>query len=703
MDKKKDKKIIRIRAGFVFLVTLLLMLGCTFLVNQNQQKREKLKAVYTAESTISRIEVQLNRYLAESDLVKKSIEEGLTISDKQFATLSRLMQDEDNIIKVHEIAKDGIVSQIYPMEGNEDVIGLNLIENPERKTEARLARDSGEYTIAGPFELVQGGNGVLLFDPVYRTDDKGCKKFWGFSILVIDWDKFIAQTELSKLEDAGYSYQIWKKALDTDKKVVLAQCEKPKEKDKLEVACKVPNDTWYFEIAPVNGWITWLQKGFMILISLAIAALLAEGYLQIVLRRNKERVHEEELERAVEEARKASEAKSRFLFNMSHDIRTPMNAIIGFSELLEKHIDDREKVLKYTDRIKDSSSFLLSLINYVLEMARIESGEAELKMEVESFEELAESLQTVFEPEIQKKHLQYICTLKAEHPYVFCDRTKVREILLNIVNNSIKYTPEGGNITVDISEVYHSEEGHTFFKIVIADTGIGMSEEYLPHIFEEFTRERTSTESKVVGTGLGLSIVKSLVDLMGGTIKVESESGRGTQTTITLSFQAVPEEQIPEEPKDKKQQILHKLKGRRVLLAEDNELNAEIAMELLRENGVEAERVEDGVECVKLLQRKPEGYYDLILMDIQMPNMDGYNATQVIRKLDGPRGQIPVIAMTANAFEEDRQKAFEAGMNAHIAKPVDMRILFSTMAEIMDEHTELIQQTLYENKGGAKC
>ena len=190
---------------------------------------------------------------------------------------------------------------------------------------------------------------------------------------------------------------------------------------------------------------------------------------------------------------------------------------------------------------------------------------------------------------------------------------------------------------------------------------------------------------------------------MGGTIKVESESGRGTQTTITLSFQAVPEEQIPEEPKDKKQQILHKLKGRRVLLAEDNELTAEIAMELLRENGVEAERVEDGVECVKLLQRKPEGYYDLILMDIQMPNMDGYNATQVIRKLDGPRGQIPVIAMTANAFEEDRQKAFEAGMNAHIAKPVDMRILFSTMAEIMDEHTELIQQTLYENKGGAKC
>ena len=698
-----DTRVIKIRTFLVFCTAFLIAMGCIFLVNKDQEKREKLKAAYAAETTVSKVEAQLNKYLTESELMEKLIEERTEITDTEFSELSRLMQDENQVISAHELAKDGCISQVYPFDENKEAIGLDMLKDPERKAAANLAKDSGEYTLAGPYELVQGGVGALLFDPIYIEDSSGEEQFWGFSILVIDWDKFIAQTELSKLEDAGYSYQIWKKVLDTDKKVVLAQCEKPKEKDTLEVACKVPNDTWYFEIVPVNGWITWLQKGFMILIFLAIAALLAEGYLQIVLRRNKERVHEEELERAVEEARKASEAKSRFLFNMSHDIRTPMNAIIGFSELLEKHIDDREKVLKYTDRIKDSSSFLLSLINYVLEMARIESGEAELKMEVESFKELAESLQTVFEPEIQKKHLQYICTLKAEHPYVFCDRTKVKEILLNIVNNSIKYTPEGGNITVDISEVHHSEEGHTFFKIVIADTGIGMSEEYLPHIFEEFTRERTSTESKVVGTGLGLSIVKSLVDLMGGTIKVESESGRGTKTTITLSFQAVPEEQIPKEPKDKKQQILHKLKGRRVLLAEDNELNAEIAMELLRENGVEAERVEDGVECVKLLQRKPEGYYDLILMDIQMPNMDGYNATQVIRKLDGPRGQIPVIAMTANAFEEDRQKAFEAGMNAHIAKPVDMRILFSTMAEIMDEHTELIQQTLYENKGGAKC
>ena len=684
MKKITDTKVIKIRTFLVFCTAFFVAIGCIFLVNKDQEKREKLKASYAAETTVGKVEAQLNKYLTESELLEKLIQERNEITDTEFSELSRLMQDEDHVISAHELAKDGCISQVYPFEENKEAIGLDVLGNPERKAAANLAKDSGEYTLAGPYKLVQGGIGALLFDPIYIKDSSGKEHFWGFSILVIDWDKFIAKTELSKLEEAGYSYQIWKKALDTGQKAVIAQCEDPKEKDTLEVACKVPNDIWYFEIVPVNGWITRLQKGLMVLISLAIAILLAEGYLQIALRRYKERVHEEELEKAVEEAKRASEAKSRFLFNMSHDIRTPMNAIMGFSELLEKHADDREKVLKYIDRIKASSSFLLSLINYVLEMARIESGEAELKLEAESFEELVKSLQTVFEPEIQKKHLQYTCTLKAEHPYVFCDRIKVREILLNIVSNSIKYTPEGGNITVDISEVHHSEKGHTFFKIVIADTGIGMSEEYLPHIFEEFTRERTSTESKVVGTGLGLSIVKALVDLMGGTIKVESEVGRGTKTTIFLPFSTVSEALFSSEQKAKRQKILHKLKGRRVLLAEDNELNAEIAIELLNENGIDTERAEDGVKCIRLLKDKPEGYYDLILMDIQMPNMDGYKATQVIRKLDGPRGQIPIIAMTANAFEEDRQKALKSGMDAHIAKPINIKVLLSTMAEILE-------------------
>ena len=682
MDKKKDKKIIRIRAGLVFLVTLLLMLGCTFLVNQNQQKREKLKAAYTAESTISRIEVQLNRYLAESDLVKKSIEEGLTISDKQFATLSRLMQDEDNIIKVHEIAKDGIVSQIYPMEGNEDVIGLNLIENPERKKEARLTRDSGEYTIAGPFELVQGGNGVLLFDPVYRMDDKGCKKFWGFSILVIDWQKFIKKMDLDQLENAGYHYQIWKKGTD-DEKIVIAQCDNLQETDTLEGACTVPNETWYFEIVPENGWVTMTQKLWGLLISVLTAFIVMIIYLQFKMRRYRDALHEKELEKAVLEAKNANEAKTRFLFNMSHDIRTPMNAIIGFSELLEKHIDEKDKAIDYLGKIKSSSNFLLSLINYVLEMARIESGKLALKKEVGCVTELIESLTDVFEPGVKKKFITYSCETDIQHKYVIGDETKVREIFINIIGNSVKYTPEGGKISVSVKEEPFEKENYIAYRIIVEDNGIGMSKEYLPHIFEEFSREHTSTESKVTGTGLGLPIVKSLIDMMGGTIEVESQLGCGTKMNVVLPFELASEKQILEEKQKEKEKISDSILGKRVLLAEDNELNAEIAMTVLKENGLKAERAANGKQCMEMLKKMPEDYYDMILMDIQMPEMDGYEATKRIRNLDDARADIPIVAMTANAFEEDRQKALESGMNAHVSKPVDMNMLFKVMAQIL--------------------
>ena len=682
MDKKKDIKIIRIRAGLVFLVTLLLVFGCTFLVNQNQQRREKLKAAYTAESTISRIEVQLNRYLAESDLVKKSIEEGLTISDKQFATLSRLMQDEDDIIKVHEIAKDGIVSLIYPMEGNEDVIGLNMIENPERKKEARLARDSGEYTIAGPFELVQGGNGVLLFDPVYRTDDKGCKKFWGFSILVMDWQKFIKKMELDQLENAGYHYQIWKKGTD-DEKIVIAQCDNLQETDTLEVACTVPNDTWYFEIVPENGWVTMTQKLWGLFISVLTALIVMITYLQFKMRRYRDALHEKELEKAILEAKNANEAKTRFLFNMSHDIRTPMNAIIGFSELLEKHIDEKDKAIDYLGKIKSSSNFLLSLINYVLEMARIESGKLALKEEVGCVTELIESLTDVFEPGVKKKFITYSCETDIQHKYVIGDETKVREIFINIIGNSVKYTPEGGKISVSVKEEPFEKENYIAYRIIVEDNGIGMSKEYLPHIFEEFSREHTSTESKVTGTGLGLPIVKSLIDMMGGTIEVESQLGCGTKMNVVLPFELASEKQILEEKQKEKEKISDSILGKRVLLAEDNELNAEIAMTVLKENGLKAERAANGKQCMEMLKKMPEDYYDMILMDIQMPEMDGYEATKLIRNLDDARADIPIVAMTANAFEEDRQKALESGMNAHVSKPVDMNMLFKVMAQIL--------------------
>ncbi len=405
------------------------------------------------------------------------------------------------------------------------------------------------------------------------------------------------------------------------------------------------------------------------------------GYRPIddIVREEQER--RRELEEALHRAEDASRAKSAFLFNMSHDIRTPMNAIIGYTELLESHCDDPEKRTDYIRKIKSSSEYLLALLNDVLEMARIESGKQMLDEVPTDLWEFDRSLLSVFETQMAQKGLRFTHTLNIQHSAIYCDSVKVKEIMLNILSNAYKYTQPGGQIDVCVTELPCDVSGQVLLRTVVTDTGIGMSEGFLDTVFDSFTRERTSTESGQNGTGLGMAITKRLVDLMGGEISIESRQGCGTTVTVLLPHR------LAEAPAD----TVHtahcqdvSLAGKRILLAEDNDLNAEIAAELLQADGLLVERASDGVACISMLETHPAGYYDLILMDIQMPNMDGYAATTRIRKMDtSALADIPIVAMTANAFAEDKKRALDVGMNAHIAKPIDLPTLEKTMAGLL--------------------
>ena len=391
----------------------------------------------------------------------------------------------------------------------------------------------------------------------------------------------------------------------------------------------------------------------------------------------------QELENAMIAAEAANRAKSSFLFNMSHDIRTPMNAIIGFTDIAEKHIGDTERVKESLGKVKMSSEHLLSLINDVLDMSRIESGQVKLEEEQVFIDTAKDNLYSILAGSAEAKNIRLTFTLSpsVKHHWIYADRLRLMRILTNIVSNSVKYTNPGGKIDLLAEELPCEKEGVARYRYTVADTGIGMSREYLEHIFEPFTRAETATKSGVVGTGLGMAITKSLVELMGGTIEIESAPGVGT--TVRIEFENRISEAV--DPKEELENTASvDLSGKKILLVEDNELNREIATEILEEEGILIDTAEDGDIAVEKMKTAKPGQYDLILMDIQMPRMNGYEATRAIRNLPDPYASgIPIVAMTANAFDEDKQNAAAAGMNGHIAKPIDIPKLLNTLSEIL--------------------
>ena len=384
--------------------------------------------------------------------------------------------------------------------------------------------------------------------------------------------------------------------------------------------------------------------------------------------------------------KKANEAKSSFLFNMSHDIRTPMNAIIGFNDMAIKHIDDREKVLDCLTKISGSSRLLLSLINDVLDMARIESGKEQSEKSRVSVSKAAQALVSMVRQTTQKNLTFETDFEDIRHDYVLADELHINRIITNIISNSVKYTNDGGTIRYTIHEKPACCNGYNSYDFIVEDTGIGMSEEFLKHLFEEFSRDKSSTESGIQGTGLGMSITKKLVDLLKGTIQVESKPGQGTKTIIHFNLEAA--EEIEEKQDHDEKPDLRVLTGKKVLLVEDNELNREIATDILEEYGLTVDTAENGEIAVEKYAHADrsgnETGYDVILMDVQMPVMNGYDATRMIRNMKIDKGnRVPIIAMTANAFAEDRQRALDCGMDAHLAKPIDRKMLEKVLASVM--------------------
>ena len=683
---KKDSELykkIRVHCYIVGLIAFLTALIVGAFLLHNLEKDEKTTGKYMAQITEKKVRARLDQYSMLSALLGNYISAGENLDENTFSELAEKIPNEDGVIKAFELAPEGIVTDIYPKEGNEGAFGLDMLQEHERKKDAILARDSGKYTLGGPYQLKQGGTGALLFNPVYQDNNSEQDEFWGFVILVIDWDRFIGEINLDYLSDADFCYRIWTYDRGSSDKIILAESQDNMSDNILTVECAVPNNTWYFDIIPLEGWSPRSYWIMCIVISYVFSLLIATVFYLISSKKHRERQYEAELEKAAEQAKNANEAKTRFLFNMSHDIRTPMNAIVGFSGLLEKNLQNERKAKEYLEKIQSSSNLLLRIINQVLEMARIESGTAVLQLKAEDMDALFHRVNTVFEEDVRKKNLQYHAVLDVRHHYVVCDQTKLQEIMLNIISNAIKYTPEGHSIYVEVHEAVSENPSKIRYIFSCEDTGIGMSEEYLPHIYEEFSREHSTTENKVPGTGLGLPIIKSMIELMGGSIQVESRQGIGTKFTIDLSFDIALKEEVYGSEDTIESSAIHTIKGKRILLVEDNELNAEIAKTVLEDVGALITRAENGQQALELFKEKPAGTFDVILMDLMMPVMDGYTATRKIRELERSDAKtVPIIAMTANAFQEDAEKCIAVGMNAHLAKPLDIEKMKKTIKSI---------------------
>ena len=687
---QEQKNTFRIKKE-LWIPVFVLMIGLVVLVNigirADSSQRDLIR---------SRAELNAVTY---ADHMKADIVRGIDITNtfeqiviSENGKISMFSKVAENMmadyIQSIQIAPDGVVTEIYPEDGNE-AGKIDLIHDKERGKISCYARDNDVITMQGPFSLKQGGTGIAVRNPVYVEQKNGERTFWGFTIVIIRVPDIFADS-IKSLTDFSYEYKLFKSIAPWDETYEEVYGSGVEMIDPVTYTFELGDSQWVLEVMPENGWnsneklyrlwgcgllIVLLLTGFVFMIMLLHRTQESEN---TVVKLNKK------LQKALEQAKTASVEKSNFLFNMSHDIRTPMNAVIGMTSLIRHDAGNKDKVIEYADKIDISSQHLLGIINDILDMSKIEAGKTVFKYDDFSILNFIQKINNLFHSQIDEKKQTLTTKKNIRHEWVNGDQLHLMQIFNNLLSNAVKYTQEGGEIQFLVEECETNSSVYAKYRFLVRDNGIGMSADFKDKIFDAFTRAENSVTNKIQGTGLGMAITRNLVEAMGGTIDVESELGQGSCFEVLIELRIAEDRTVAlAAQEDTDEQDGNILQGMRFLCAEDNELNAEILTELLKIEGAECTICENGEEVLKAFEQSAPGDYDMILMDVQMPVMNGYEATKAIRRSSHELAKtIPIIAMTANAFSEDIQHSLAAGMNAHVSKPVEMKVLEKTIRSI---------------------
>ena len=687
---QEQKNTFRIKKE-LWIPVFVLMIGLVVLVNigirADSSQRDLIR---------SRAELNAVTY---ADHMKADIVRGIDITNtfeqiviSENGKISMFSKVAENMmadyIQSIQIAPDGVVTEIYPEAGNETG-KIDLIHDKERGKISCYARDNDVITMQGPFSLKQGGTGIAVRNPVYVEQKNGERTFWGFTIVIIRVPDIFADS-IKSLTDFSYEYKLSKSIAPWDETYEEVYGSGVEMIDPVTYTFELGDSQWVLEVMPENGWNSneklYRLCGYGLLIVLLLTGFVFMIMLLHRIQESENTVVElnKKLQKALEQAKTASVEKSNFLFNMSHDIRTPMNAVIGMTSLIRHDAGNKDKVIEYADKIDISSQHLLGIINDILDMSKIEAGKTVFKYDDFSILNFIQEINNLFHSQIDEKKQTLTTKKNIRHEWVNGDQLRLMQIFSNLLSNAVKYTQEGGEIQFLVEECETNSFVYAKYRFLVRDNGIGMSADFKDKIFDAFTRAENSVTNKIQGTGLGMAITRNLVEAMGGTIDVESELGQGSCFEVLIELRIAEDRTVAlAAQEDTDEQDGNILQGMRFLCAEDNELNAEILTELLKIEGAECTICENGEEVLKAFEQSAPGDYDMILMDVQMPVMNGYEATKAIRRSSHELAKtIPIIAMTANAFSEDIQHSLAASMNAHVSKPVEMKVLEKTIRSI---------------------